>query len=128
MIEFLENIWLINFSGQCYFHRQIDTSKPAMDEATFSNFITGILMFTRDMFKEFNKLTLGGFNIFMQSFKDFFIVVSCKKELKNEKELFKLIKNLGNSFNEKFSSVLKNQFTTTSVFEEFNPIIDKLLT
>lgn len=127
MIEFIENIWIINFQGNCFFCRQVDTSKPAMDEAAFSNFMTGVLMFTRDMFKEFNKLTLGGMDIFMQSFKDFFIVVSCKKDLKNEKDLFKLIKNIGNSFNEKFSAFLKNQFNSNSTFEEFNPVLDKLL-
>ena len=127
MLEFIENIWLINFEGQCYFYRQVDTSKPAMDKATFSNFITGILMFTKDMFKEFDKLTLGGMDIYMSSFKDFFIVLSCKKGLKKEKDLFKLINNLGSSFEEKFSSLLKNQFSTNSAFEEFNPIVDQLL-
>ena len=125
MIEFIENIWIIDFEGKCFFYKQVDITKPAMDEAAFSNFITAILMFTRDMFKEFNKLQLGGIDIFMQSFKEFFIVVSCKKELKHEKDLFKLINNIGKSFNDKFASVLKNQFASISTFEEFNPIMDK---
>ena len=90
-----------------------------MNETRFSGFISAILTFTQDVFKDqFKKLTLGGIDIFIQSFSVISVVISCKKGV-NEKLLIKTLRSVGKSFEEQFSNVLKNNFVSVTMFDEF---------
>ena len=121
----LNNIWVINQEGVCYFYKKFDPSSP-LDEHSFSNFITAMMTFTKDMFSDqFNKLSFGAMDIFMKSFKLFRIVASCKKGT-NDKKVLKALDEIGKSFAEKYSSVLKNDFIA-SMFDDFNNDLDQLL-
>ena len=126
MRDYLENIWIINSSGVCYYHKQFDDNLPNMNENNFASFITAILAFTKDIYQDpTKKLTLGGFDIFIESFNEFFVVLSSKKG-KNEKEIFKSISEIGKAFKLKFANVLFNKFLSNSDFEEFNETIVNL--
>ena len=117
--DHLENLWIINNEGVCYYHQKFDESVLEMNQVRFSGFISAILTFTQDVFKDqFKKLTLGGMDIFIQSFSAIFVVVSCKKGV-NEKLLIKILHSIGKSFENQFSNVLKNEFISATMFDEF---------
>ncbi len=120
MSDIFENIWVIKPDGFCYYHKNFDNSNSEMNEKHFSGFITAILTFTRDVFKDTsNKLTLKGMDIFIKVFTDYYIVSSCKKGVKDEKKIYKLMEEVGKSFHDQYFAFLKNKFQTQSEFENF---------
>jgi hypothetical protein len=94
--EYFENLYIINRQGICYYHKKFNPALPDMNEKSFSGFITAILTFTKDVFQDAsNKVTLGTMDIYLQSFEEFFVVLSCKKGNKNEKSFFNSISEIG---------------------------------
>ena len=79
MEENLDSLWILNNSGLCLLHRIFDSNKNYMDESMVGGFLVAIISFTQNSFNDsIEKISLGKFDIYFESFERFIFVVSSK--------------------------------------------------
>ena len=126
----LEIIWILDKTGLCYIQRIFDRSTISMDETRFSGLITSIMMFSKDIFEEnFEKLTMGGREIFIKPFTSVIVALAAKRDAKgrNDKDIFNLIDEIGQAFQVEYAEFLKSKaLIDVSLFEKFGAIIDQI--
>ena len=128
MEENLDSLWILNNSGLCLLHRIFDSNKNYMDESMVGGFLVAIISFTQNSFNDsIEKISLGKFDIYFQSFERFIIVVSSKKG-KEVRNLQDLISRLGNEFQKKYYEILIDTeiMMSTEMFESFGETIDTI--
>lgn len=127
----LEAIWILDKTGLCYVQRVFNKSSISLDENKLSGLITAILMFSKDVFEEsFEKLTMGGKEIFIKSFPTITMAIAVKRESKDKEEedkIFNLIDEIGQAFIIEYSDYINStSLIDFEKFDNFGAIIDQI--
>lgn len=127
----LEAIWILDKTGICYVQRVFDKRTISLDENKLSGLITAIIMFSKDVFEEsFEKLTMGGKEIYIKSFPTIRIAIAVKRESKSKEEddeVFFLMDEIGQAFILEYADIIdSNKLIDVSIFDKFGAIIDQI--
>jgi len=126
----LEALWILDKTGLCYVQRVFDKSTITLDENKLSGLLTAILMFSKDVFEEsFEKLTMGGKEIFIKSFPTITMAIAVRRESKGKEEdkVFNLLDEIGQAFLIEYADVINNTaLIDLEQFQKFGGIIDQI--
>lgn len=127
----LEAIWILDKTGLCYVQRVFDRDTITLDENKLSGLLTAILMFSQDVFEEsFEKLTMGGKEIFIKSMENITLAIAVKRESKNkeeEDEIFNLLDEIGQAFLIEYADFINStNLLDLEQFQYFGNIIDQI--
>lgn len=127
----LEALWILDKTGLCYVQRVFDKETITLDENKLSGLLTAILMFSQDVFEEsFEKLTMGGKEIFIKSFPTITMAIAVKRESKSkdeEDEIFNLLDEIAQAFLIEYAEVINSTaLIDLEQFHNFGVIIDQI--
>jgi len=128
----VEELWVINLSGICLFHRSIHSDNPDSSDLNigenqlFSGLLTGILTATSEFSStDIRKMeTLEGKFMFFKKKNLVFVVWAKVKS--SDKKIQKKIRILQNLFIEKFKEELENFDGEVTTFHLFEDELDKV--